>query len=70
MRRALIPSELQALTRASGTVGVLCVAADAGVGEHTVRRALRGARLNSPTACALVVYLQAWEGAQAHRLAA
>jgi hypothetical protein len=35
-----------------------------------VRRALRGERLNGPTARALVVYLQAWEGAQAHRLAA
>ena len=70
MRRALIPSELQALARVSGNVGVLCVAADAGVGEHTVRRALRGERLNRPTARALVIYLHAWEGAPAHRLAA
>lgn len=70
MRHALNPLELQALTRACGTVGVLSVAADAGVGEHTVRRALRGERLNGPTACALVVYLHAWEGAQAYRLAA
>lgn len=70
MRRALNPLEIQALTRASGTVGVLCVAADAGVGEHTVRRALRGERLNGPTAQALVVYLHAWEGAPLHRLAA
>jgi len=70
MRRALNPSELQALSLASETLGVLCVAADAGVGEHTVRRAIRGARLNGATACALVVYLHAWEGAQAYRLAA
>ena len=70
MRRALNPFELQALTRASGTVGVLCVAADTGVGEQTVRRALRGARLNELTARALVVYLHAWEGAPLHRLAA
>jgi hypothetical protein len=70
MRRALNPLEIQALTHAFNAAGALCVAADTGVGEQTVRRALRGERLNGPTARALVVYLQAWEGAQAHRLAA
>ena len=70
MRRALNPLEIQALTHAFNAVGALCVAADTGVGEQTVRRALRGERLNGLTARALVVYLQAWEGAQAHRLAA
>ncbi len=70
MRRALNPLEIQALTRASDRMGVLCVAADTGVGEQTVRRALRGARLNELTARALVVYLHAWEGAPAHLRAA
>lgn len=70
MRRALNPLEIQALMHARDTVGVLSVAADAGVAEHTVRSALRGARLNGATVRTLALYLHAWEGATAHLHAA
>ena len=70
MRRTLNPLEIQALMHARDTVGVLSVAADAGVAEYTVRSALRGSRLNGATVRALALYLHAWEGATAHLHAA
>lgn len=63
MRRSLNPLEIEALRDRTLHLGVQAVAADAEVSEHSVRRALRGERLNCGTARSLAVLLRAWEGA-------